>query len=153
HRSPPSPLPRALPDHGPRAPAATPVAAAPAAAARKPRRSRRPSLISSLTSLPLSGEPDRRFDFYRKQDTKARPMKSKSAPLLTAPAELRFEHLDQALGIEQPAPRLSWIVPSAPPGWVQEAYEVELDGECFRIEGAGQVLVPWPGAPLAPRAA
>src|SRR4051794_28275868 len=53
-RLPSSPvLPGALPDHGPRAPAATPVAAAPAAAARKPRRSRRPSLIWSVTLLLL----------------------------------------------------------------------------------------------------
>src|SRR4051812_2839059 len=80
-------------------------------------------------------------------------MSSKRAPLLTAPAELRFEHFEITLGVENPAPRLSWFVPSAPPDWAQEAYEIELRGERFRISSAEQVLVAWPGAPLAPREA
>ena len=48
---------------------------------------------------------------------------------VAAPAAVRFEHrTDQGpvLGIGTATPRLSWIVPAADAGFVQEAYEVEL---------------------------
>ncbi|WP_205857239.1 alpha-L-rhamnosidase [Phytoactinopolyspora endophytica] len=86
---------------------------------------------------------------------------------------IRFEHLKEALGIGTPAPRLSWQVTAAP-GWRQAGYEIELRrtgnvglkdrfepagsaGPSRRVESSGymespeQVLVPWPGEPLASR--
>lgn len=46
-------------------------------------------------------------------------------------------------------PRLSWIVDTAPAGWRQTAAQIRLDGgEVAEIEGAENVLVAWPFAPL-----
>jgi alpha-L-rhamnosidase len=77
------------------------------------------------------------------------------------PADLRFEHRTDdgpVLGIGTATPRLSWIVPQADEGFAQDAYEVELARagrapETIRVAGAGQILVPWPGEPLASREA
>lgn len=98
----------------------------------------------------------------------------------------RIEHHREPLGIGEPAPRISWIVESAPDGWHQRAYRIGIrrsgqDGasgsypaaEALRVEPAAQpsaghgdgpyaesvtesitddqVLVPWPGDPLASR--
>ncbi|GMA28998.1 hypothetical protein GCM10025874_22510 [Arenivirga flava] len=68
---------------------------------------------------------------------------------------VRFEHLDEPLGIGSSRPRLSWRLDAAP-GWTQRAYELELHrGGAVHgtglIETADQVLVPWPGAPLSSR--
>lgn len=77
----------------------------------------------------------------------------------SAPAEVRFEHWSpeqRALGIGNPTPRLSWMVPTAEPDYAQTAYEVEVTRgdsapEVVRVESAEQVLVPWPAAPLQSR--
>ncbi|OKI91174.1 alpha-L-rhamnosidase [Streptomyces sp. CB02058] len=70
------------------------------------------------------------------------------------PAPVTFEHLPDGLGIGVPAPRLSWTLP--PGTGSQEAYELELvrSGAVHRtgrVDGPGQVLVPWPGEPLTSR--
>jgi alpha-L-rhamnosidase len=78
---------------------------------------------------------------------------------VAAPTAVRFEHRtddDPVLGIGTATPRLSWIVPAADAGFVQEAYEVELArpggaAEVVRVPSGEQVLVPWPGAPLTSR--
>ncbi|MPZ84900.1 MAG: Bacterial alpha-L-rhamnosidase [Actinophytocola sp.] len=81
-------------------------------------------------------------------------------PRAAAPTDVRFEHHDApVLGTGHLRPRLSWHLPEAEPGFRQRAYEVELTrgaGEPRRYtvdtgDSAGQVLVPWPGAPLASR--
>ncbi|MEJ3749427.1 family 78 glycoside hydrolase catalytic domain [Actinomycetes bacterium KLBMP 9797] len=74
-----------------------------------------------------------------------------------APTCLRFDH-GPTLGVGNPTPRLSWIVPAAEPGYVQRAYEVEVTRaggapETFHTESPDQVLVRWPAAPLASREA
>ena len=77
------------------------------------------------------------------------------APETTLTVEaVRFEHrrVGDALGIDQPRPRLSWIARTDAPDWRQAAYEIELDGQpCGRVAAAASVLVPWPGEPLASR--
>lgn len=74
--------------------------------------------------------------------------------LAAAPTAPRFEHRTEAgpvLGIGTAAPRLSWQVPDAEPGWAQTTYEVKVtrggDSIIYWVESAEQVLVPWP-APL-----
>ena len=70
-----------------------------------------------------------------------------------APTGLRFEH-GPVLGVGSPAPRLSWRVPEADPGYLQTAYEVEVtraEPKRVVVESAEQILVPWPVAPLASR--
>ena len=48
------------------------------------------------------------------------------------------------------------LVDHAPPtlaGWMQAAYEIELDGVTLgRVDSDESVFVPWPGAPLVSRA-
>ena len=78
---------------------------------------------------------------------------------VAAPTAVRFEHRtdeDPVLGIRTATPRLSWIVPAADAGFVQEAYEVELTRagrapEVVRVTSGEQVLVPWPATPLTSR--
>ncbi|GHF53797.1 alpha-L-rhamnosidase [Amycolatopsis bartoniae] len=72
-------------------------------------------------------------------------------PPETTIGPVRFEHLDDPLGVGVSRPRLSWQVSTGDPDWAQTAYEVERDGEVVRVESAEQVLVPWPFAPLASR--
>ncbi|MEU8380473.1 hypothetical protein [Streptosporangium sp. NPDC048865] len=64
-----------------------------------------------------------------------------------------YEHHRDPLGVGERAPRLSWIIRSDIPGWMQRAYEVEFgDGtRTGRVESAESVLVAWPGEPLASR--
>ena len=64
---------------------------------------------------------------------------------------VRFEHHRAALGIGERAPRLSWRIDSAPDGWRQVAYEIEVDSARHRVESPESVLVPWPAAPLQSR--
>jgi len=73
-------------------------------------------------------------------------------------AGVRFEHLRDPLGVDEPRPRLSWMVATAVVGWRQAAYEVEaygsdgrLLGRTDRVESDQSVLVPWPFTPLASR--
>ena len=68
---------------------------------------------------------------------------------------IRFEHHRSALGIGESSPRLSWKT-TAPAGWVQVAYEVEIERggvveTTGRIESRESVLVPWPTTPLSSR--
>ncbi|GAA4777089.1 glycoside hydrolase family 78 protein [Microbacterium gilvum] len=67
---------------------------------------------------------------------------------------VRFEHLDDALGVGTPTPRLSWRT-TADPGWAQAGYEVEVvrggAGRVFAVPGDESVLVPWPDGPLTSR--
>ncbi|MEO3860632.1 glycoside hydrolase family 78 protein [Acrocarpospora sp. B8E8] len=63
-----------------------------------------------------------------------------------------FEHHRDPLGIGEAAPRLSWLVGTDRPGWLQQAYEIELnDGGATRVESGESVLVPWPGEVLRSR--
>ena len=68
-------------------------------------------------------------------------------------ASLRFEHLDDPIGIGVHRPRLSWIVRTATAGWTQAAYEIEVTDPVGRrtestgpVESSESVLVPWPAA-------
>ncbi|MCK9794071.1 glycoside hydrolase family 78 protein [Isoptericola sp. 4D.3] len=85
----------------------------------------------------------------------------------TAAPTLRVEHHQQpALGVGEDRPRLSWHVETAPTAYRQGTYEVAwrttapdgagqvrtLEDATAVVESDDQVLVPWPGAPLAPRA-
>ncbi|MGP3965445.1 hypothetical protein ACTWPT_56805 [Nonomuraea sp. 3N208] len=67
--------------------------------------------------------------------------------------QVTFEHHQEPLGIGERAPRLSWIILTDLPGWLQQAYEIELsDGTSTGlIESGESVLVPWPGEPLGSR--
>lgn len=71
---------------------------------------------------------------------------------------VRFEHLNETLGIGTAQPRLSWTVETDTPGWLQAAYAIEayapdgrLCGQTGRVESAESMLVDWPFAPLASR--
>jgi alpha-L-rhamnosidase len=69
--------------------------------------------------------------------------------------DLRAEYVPgRALGIGVASPRLSWITTTERSAWMQDAYEVELDGVALgRVDGDESVFVAWPGAPLLSRAA
>ena len=76
------------------------------------------------------------------------------APVGAVPDAPTAEHHRTALGIGESRPRLSWTLRQAPPGWRQQAYEIEVGGDGVRggsgrVESAESVLVPWPGTPLA----
>jgi alpha-L-rhamnosidase len=67
--------------------------------------------------------------------------------LTDAPTRLRAEHLDQAFGIGERRPRLSWLLPSG--SAVQVAYRLAADsGDTGWVSRADSVLVPWPFPPL-----
>ena len=68
---------------------------------------------------------------------------------MTAPHGLRVEHLDVALGIATPAPRLSWQLPAGAAR--QQAYRLTTDNgwDTGWVGSAEQVLVPYAGPPLA----
>ncbi|MEU8818790.1 family 78 glycoside hydrolase catalytic domain [Actinoplanes sp. NPDC048796] len=77
-------------------------------------------------------------------------------PDIAAPTDLRFDHhLSPVTGIGSATPRLSWQVPAAPDGYAQTRYEIEIErdgsAETFAVVSGDQILVPWPGAPLAAR--
>ncbi|HKU11123.1 MAG TPA: family 78 glycoside hydrolase catalytic domain [Sinomonas sp.] len=67
----------------------------------------------------------------------------------------RIEHHRQPLGIGEATPRISWSLRSAPEGWTQHEYRVEVTRsgreDTFKVRSAEQILVPWPGEPLASR--
>jgi len=76
----------------------------------------------------------------------------------TTVVRVRFEHLQEALGIGTPQPRLSWLVETSTTGWTQAAYEIEAYaptgspyGRTGRVESSESVLVAWPFAPLSSR--
>ena len=76
---------------------------------------------------------------------------------------LRFEHRpagEPALGLGTPTPRLTWVNTDAPDGAVQTASEIEItrtpwgasaSTSTVTLDGPDQVLVAWPGTPLAAR--
>src|SRR6476619_5485435 len=75
-----------------------------------------------------------------------------------APSAPRFEHRTDSgpvLGMGSSTPRLSWTVSRADSLWAQTAYEVEVTRggvrETYHVDGAEQVLVPWPAPPLTSR--
>ncbi|HEY0533809.1 MAG TPA: family 78 glycoside hydrolase catalytic domain [Actinoplanes sp.] len=73
-------------------------------------------------------------------------------PDLAAPTNIRFDHHRPGIkGIGTATPRISWQIPAAPDDYRQTAYEIEINGSAFAAESAEQILVPWPGAPLAAR--
>ncbi|ROR72405.1 glycoside hydrolase family 78 protein [Bogoriella caseilytica] len=71
------------------------------------------------------------------------------------PAAPVIEHHRVPLGIGESAPRLSWKITGAQPGWVQSAYEIEVSRTCgvenYHVASDEQVLVPWPGQALSSR--
>ncbi|MFG1625842.1 family 78 glycoside hydrolase catalytic domain [Kribbella sp. NPDC049227] len=76
---------------------------------------------------------------------------------LAAPTFLRFEHRTDTgpvVGIGTATPRLSWQIPTADAEYAQTAYEVEIttgSAQVYTVQSPDQVLVPWPGDPLASR--
>jgi alpha-L-rhamnosidase len=75
-----------------------------------------------------------------------------------APAAVRFDHHPAGtplLGTTATKPRISWQIPTAPDGYTQTGYTIEITRgghtETHVVEGDGQILVPWPGAPLTAR--
>jgi alpha-L-rhamnosidase len=83
---------------------------------------------------------------------------SSGSPINVTIARIRFEHLSDALGIGVARPRLSWLVQTSVPGWIQAACEIEAytpDSQLYagtgRVESSESVLVPWPFPPLASR--
>jgi len=73
-------------------------------------------------------------------------------------ADVRFEHLRDALGIGTLRPRISWTVANAADDWRQAGYEIEsyaLDSQprakTGRVDSDAAVLVDWPFAPLESR--
>ncbi len=67
--------------------------------------------------------------------------------------DLHAEYQGQrALGTGEPRPRLSWITTTDIQGWLQAAYELEVDGvPTGRVECGASVFVAWPGTPLTSR--
>ncbi|MCJ7551628.1 MAG: glycoside hydrolase family 78 protein [Anaerolineae bacterium] len=83
---------------------------------------------------------------------------SQTAHLETTVVRVRFEHLQETLGIGTPQPRLSWLIETSTTGWAQAAYEIEaytpagpLYGQTGRVESSDSVLVAWPFTPLSSR--
>ncbi len=70
------------------------------------------------------------------------------AASLKRPHHLRVEHLDEALGIDTRAPRLSWWLPALARG--QLAYRIQTDNgwDTGRVDSAESVLVGYGGPPL-----
>lgn len=71
---------------------------------------------------------------------------------------VRIEHLHETLGIGTAQPRLSWIIETEYPGWLQTGYEIEaydqdgnLRGQTGKVDANQSVLVAWPFAPLGSR--
>jgi alpha-L-rhamnosidase len=76
-------------------------------------------------------------------------------PTMVTPGSPRFEHHRVALGIGEPAPRISWKTVAAS-GWRQTAYELEVTRgidvwASGAIDSGESVLVPWPAPPLRSR--
>src|ERR1700722_14339354 len=65
-----------------------------------------------------------------------------------APDRLRAEHLDHPLGIGEPLPRLSWVLPAQATEQFGYRLATEDGGDTGWVPGRDSVLVPWPFAPL-----
>ncbi|QKJ20622.1 alpha-L-rhamnosidase [Microbacterium hominis] len=68
-----------------------------------------------------------------------------TARIATLKAELR----DDTTFVATTAPRLSWTVDAAEPGWLQAAADLTDGRATVTVEGRDSVLVDWPFAPLA----
>jgi alpha-L-rhamnosidase len=96
----------------------------------------------------------KRFSFRSPSncDRRAHAERPRMSVTVDAP---RIEHHREALGIGERMPRLSWRVSSAPPGWRQTAYSVEVerggDVTTYVVDSPDQVLVDWPAEPLHSR--
>ena len=71
------------------------------------------------------------------------------------PSAPRFAHHDVPLGIGEASPPVSWTT-SAPDGWTQAAYEIEVrrvsgTTTTGRVPSDQQILVDWPADPLVSR--
>jgi alpha-L-rhamnosidase len=82
------------------------------------------------------------------------------ATRLSAPARLALGgHRDGALALGSATPRISWTVPEAPSGWVQEEAVVEItrvvggrrSSRSFAVGGAARIRTGWPDEPLRSR--
>ena len=66
----------------------------------------------------------------------------------------RIERFTDPIGIGEASPRLSFTIDAAPE-WRQAGYDVRIERDSgtteHSVDGAEQVLVPWPAAPLASR--
>ena len=70
-----------------------------------------------------------------------------------------FEHHREALGIGEPAPRISWRFAGEDQNWTQTSYDIEIvrpsvdpvNPLLFQAVSQESVLVPWPTSPLLPR--
>ena len=72
----------------------------------------------------------------------------------TTVVRVTAEHATDRDTVGTARPRLSWVVETGTPGWVQERAEVEVsrgaEVSTTGLPGAASVLVDWPGEPLAP---
>lgn len=69
---------------------------------------------------------------------------------------VRFEHHREPFGIGEASPRLSWIIESQTPNWLQTGYEIEARlpsgaATTGRMESNESLLVAWPFSPLGSR--
>ena len=72
--------------------------------------------------------------------------------MTVAVTPVRFEHHNDPIGIGEAAPRLSWVVETAPPGWLPAGYELERRGAgSVAVYSDASVLVGWPFKPLVSR--
>jgi alpha-L-rhamnosidase len=81
--------------------------------------------------------------------------------LTPTPVALRFEHhAPGRIGTGEASPRLSWTIDSAPATYQQRAARLQIQTSRFgkrtsatvhELDGAEQILVPWPGQPLSSR--
>ncbi|GEK87423.1 alpha-L-rhamnosidase [Microbacterium aerolatum] len=71
---------------------------------------------------------------------------------MTTTVKLRAEYREDSPWVATARPRLSWVVETSEPGWVQTAAEVLLDDSRSAVlDGADHVLVAWPFDDLLPR--
>ncbi|MGD0553537.1 MAG: family 78 glycoside hydrolase catalytic domain [Streptosporangiaceae bacterium] len=71
--------------------------------------------------------------------------------MVASVTEISFEHHREPFGIGEPEPRLSWVVETDEPDWIQRDAEIRVDGIVTEHAGRDSVLVPWPALPLRSR--
>jgi len=66
------------------------------------------------------------------------------------PVKLRCESAENPLGIDQPKPRLGWMLESKVPGALQTAYQIEVAGkwDSGRVESDRSIAIPYGGEAL-----
>ncbi|KAH7170158.1 bacterial alpha-L-rhamnosidase-domain-containing protein [Dactylonectria macrodidyma] len=71
--------------------------------------------------------------------------------------KVRFEHHQEALGIDERSPRLSWVSSGDAQNWQQASYDIEIqrdslkETQSFHVDSSDSVLVSWPTDPLSER--